>query len=414
MPHNFSQLKDLLSKEGGRSLHRQVLILSGDETWQQQLLKNILLGYENDSLWVGEYSPDSFPFIETKKVQSWLGKEKRIVIFDANKEFEPDSFAAISGTVIGGGVFVLLLPNKERWKTIYSSYFGQRLLNSFNNFSEFSLINQNKEIFEFFYKQPEPKISNSCSPPFLSTEQQNTVEVIERIIVEDKNIPAVLISDRGRGKSAALGITIARLALSGIKNIAITAPRLRATDIVFKHIAEELPCAEISRGRVIYGESIIQFFSPDQLIHNDTETDVLFIDEAAAIPVPLLTSFLHKFSQCVFATTIHGYEGTGRGFSLRFIKELNEFKSECLKINMKTPIRWAENDPLEKWMFDLLCLNAEIVDAEILGEMDFRDVQNIRLQKEQLVDDVLLKEVFSLLVLAHYRTRPKDLKKLIR
>jgi tRNA(Met) cytidine acetyltransferase len=81
---------------------------------------------------------------------------------------------------------------------------------------------------------------------------------------------------------------------------------------------------------------------------------------------------------------------------------------------METPIRWAENDPLENWMFKLLCLDAEIVDARTLVNFEPKKLEHQLLNKEQLVaNSELLNEVFSLLVLAHYRTRPNDLKKLL-
>jgi len=116
--HDLSLIKELLSQKGGSSMHRQVFILAGDEEWQKEFLLETLSGHEDESLWVGEKSSESFSFIETKKAQSWLGNEKRVVIFDANKNFEPDSFAAISGIVIGGRLFFLLLPEVEKWNII--------------------------------------------------------------------------------------------------------------------------------------------------------------------------------------------------------------------------------------------------------------------------------------------------------
>lgn len=412
--HDLSPIKELLSQKGGASLHRKVFILAGDVVWQKEFLKDILSGYESESLWVGEQAPEQYSFVETKKAHAWLGNEKRVVIFDANKDFDPDNFAAISGIVIGGGLFFLLLPDVKKWSTIYSSHFGQRLLQSINSRSELIVINQSDEQLNLSLNKLESNVSQNCVAPFLTYDQQHSVELIEKQVLADTNTPVILISDRGRGKSAALGIAAVKLVKAGIKNIVITAPRLSSTDIIFKHLAKLLPDAIITRGKVTLGDSSIQFFSPDQLIHENVFADLLMVDEAAGIPVPLLTSLLDKYSQCIFATTVHGYEGTGRGFALRFNKVLNETNPGWIKLQMQTPIRWSENDPLEKWMFELLCLDAEVVDVSLFDKINPSDLKHCLYTKEQLVkDEVLLGEVFALLVLAHYRTRPKDLKSLL-
>lgn len=410
----LSNIREMLTHLGDVALYRQIFILAGEEVWQKKILQDILLEHEKDSLWVGENAPEVFPSIPFNKAKLWLGNEKFFVIFDANKNFDVDSFAAISGIVLGGGGFFLLFPEEEKWNNIYSSCFGKRLLQSINDLSELTLIKQNNESFKFFYSQPELNEIEDCSSPFLSDDQQYVVETIEKNALEDKNTPIVLISDRGRGKSAALGITAARLVSTGIKKIAITAPRLRAVDTIFKHISELLPNAVITRGRISIDDSVIQFYSPDQIMNENIKSDVLLVDEAAAIPIPLLTTFLNRFPQCIFATTVHGYEGTGRGFSLRFFDVLDKYNENWIKLLMEKPIRWAENDPLENWMFDLLCLDAELVDDEhisniIVGKIEYRLVE----KNELINNQVLLKDIFSLLVLAHYRTRPKDLKNLL-
>jgi len=404
----------MLSPQGDVALHRQVFILAGDESWQKKVLKEILLGHENDSLWVGDEEVAEFPFVPVKKAQSWLGNEKKIVIFDANKDFDPDSFAAISGIVVGGGLFFLLLPDRKMWNKAYSLPFGQRMIKSINSTPELIIINEYDEKINFHIDKLKTNIKQNCASPFLTLDQQRAVETVEEQVLNDNKIPIVLISDRGRGKSAALGLSAARLLKVGIKNVAIAAPRLRATDVVFKHIVEILPEAEVTRGCVKYGERVIQFYSPDQLMQENINTNLLLVDEAAAIPVPLLTSFLHKYSQCVFATTVHGYEGTGRGFALRFFNVLDKYNSNWFKLHLQTPIRWLENDPLEKWMFSLLCLDAELIDVSSADKINESNVEHCLLTKRELVDNTgLLGEVFSLLVLAHYRTRPKDLKSLL-
>ena len=413
MSHNFSQIKLILSSRKNSSLHRHVFVLSGRREWQKNSLIDILSGYENESLWVGEENPYVFPFVEVTKTRIWLGKEKQVVIFDANNDFNPDSFAAISGIVIGGGLFFLLLPEVASWDRIYSSPFGRRLIQSISQHSDLIVIDQDSTNFNIAPATRTSSALHNYKAPFLTLDQQQAVESIQQALINENGLPVVLVSDRGRGKSAALGITIARLLKSGLTNIVITAPRLSATDIIFKHIADTLEDAVVTRACVKYAETAVKFYSPDNLIQNNIRADILFVDEAAAIPVPILSSFLNIYPQCVFATTVHGYEGTGRGFALRFYRELDEKYKGWLKLKMQAPIRWAENDPLEKWMFDLLCLDAEIVDIDNPEELNCHDIEHRLLNKNELADSNRLKEIFSLLVIAHYRTRPKDLKSLL-
>lgn len=414
----ISQLRDYLSKDDDVTIPRHILIFSGDKSWHTESVTNLLQGNESRALWLSKESDeavsDLIPSSTFKKASHWLGGEKQVVVFDACDDFDVDAFAAISGIVIGGGLFILLLPEENKWNDIYSSPFGQRLLKSIDHSSDIMVFKQNDKNVNFQPIKSNNDIEHNVVAPFLTADQQLAVESIEEQVLKHTNNPIVLISDRGRGKSATLGLAAVRLIKSGVKNIVITAPRLRATDIVFKHIKEILPTAVFTRGRVQTAESSIQFYSPDQLVLEDINADLLLIDEAAGIPVPLLTTFLKKYSQCIYATTVHGYEGTGRGFSLRFNKVLNKHNPEWINLQMQTPIRWPVNDPLEKWMFDLLCLDAEVVDVNSEETINLDNVEHRLMSKSELSDkQPLLKEVFALLILAHYRTRPKDLKSLL-
>lgn len=52
-----------------------------------------------------------------------------------------------------------------------------------------------------------------------------------------------------------------------------------------------------------------------------TQAELLVIDEAAAIPLPYVKSMLGPY--LVFlASTINGYEGTGRSLSLKLLQQL--------------------------------------------------------------------------------------------
>lgn len=415
MPLDLSTVRDCLSQVEGRTVSRKMFIFAGDENWHAEITSQLLHGYESQSLWVSDKEmKNNIPSTSIKHAYHWLGGEKKIVIFDAMESFDVDAFAAISGIVMGGGFFILLMPAKERWEEIYFTHFGERLRQHINSSSEIIVINETDNKIDFNHTEnAESKLQN-CMPPFLTYDQQDTVETIEADIQNKLKNAFVIVSDRGRGKSAVLGLLAARLLKSGVKNIAITAPRFRATEIIFKHLQQQLPDSGVTRGCIKFGECTVQFYPPDLLLHSDIEIELLLVDEAASIPVPILTSFLNKYPQCIFATTVHGYEGTGRGFALRFNKVLNEQKPGWKKCQMQVPVRWADNDPLEKWMFSLLCLDAEIIDSSIIGKVDVNKLELTSYNNRELAkDSVLLNDVFSLLVLAHYRTQPSDLLRLL-
>jgi len=104
----------------------------------------------------------------------------------------------------------------------------------------------------------------------------------------------------------------------------------------------------------------LEFIPPDELIETRPECHILFVDEAAAIPSPLLKQMLETYPRIVFSSTTHGYEGTGQGFAVRFRKTLDTLTPQWKSLTLNQPVRWAENDPLERWIFEFLLLNAQI------------------------------------------------------
>lgn len=85
----------------------------------------------------------------------------------------------------------------------------------------------------------------------------------------------------------------------------------------------------------------IDVVTPYMLMKREN-ADVVAVDEAAAVPLPILYDVHKRFDRMVFATTIHGYEGAGRGFSIRFLKYLRESKdTEVYLYEMEEPIRYG-------------------------------------------------------------------------
>lgn len=115
---------------------------------------------------------------------------------------------------------------------------------------------------------------------------------------------AVVTAARGRGKSALAGQLISRIAGSAI----VTAPAKAATDVLAQFAGEKF-----------------RFIAPDALLASDEQADWLVVDEAAAIPAPLLYQLVSRFPRTLLTTTVQGYEGTGRGFFAEILRSLSVF-----------------------------------------------------------------------------------------
>jgi tRNA(Met) cytidine acetyltransferase len=254
----------------------------------------------------------------------------------------------------------------------------------------------------------------------------------------------VVEADRGRGKSSAAGLAAGSLAAEG-DDVLVTAPEYRSAREVFAR-AEDLletvghevetdhdPPRDIriggeSGGRVRFADptgaadlldEAGDSGAPESLAAREpTDTpagapDAVFVDEAAALSVRLLERFLAA-SRVAFTTTIHGYEGAGRGFSVRFRDRLAESDHEVVETRLDEPIRYAAGDPVEVWAFRALLLDARPPVEEVVQDADPESVEyRTYTPADLLADETLLREVFGLLVLAHYRTEPDDLARLL-
>lgn len=307
-------------------------------------------------------------------------------------------------------------------------------------------------------RKPPPGQDSNPDPDHLcrSEDQRQAVMAILRTARGRARRPLVIVADRGRGKTAALGIAAGELLASGSgqRRILVTGPRLSAVEPLFRHAATRLPGppSTLPETATHLGRegAELRFLAPDALCQHPEPADLLLVDEAAAIPAPLLETLLLAYPRLVFATTIHGYEGTGRGFEVRFRHALERHTPTYRRIELRTPIRWAPDDPVEALVARALLLDAnpapdarvsaarsegvapnlfESVEAALFkgpvliegveaalskGPVPFYDVEPVLFDRDALAqDEATLGQLFGLLVLAHYQTRPLDLRHLL-
>lgn len=279
-----------------------------------------------------------------------------------------------------------------------------------------------------------------------------------------------LTASRGRGKSAALGLAVASAIAHEYSNIFVTSPspeNLR-TFFAFLFIGfDALEFKEHTDYEIIQStdpalrkavvrvnvfrnhRQTVQYIDPIDAPRSLTQAELLVIDEAAAIPLPVVEAMLGPY--LVFmCSTITGYEGTGRSLSLKLMQKLrkgsvaasnvenslNGYGNRKIdrdanaaanitgagrvfrEVQMNTPIRYNENDPVEAWLYDLLCLEAGGKRQVLTGgaphpsECELYYVERDALFSRHRASEAFLQRIMSLFVSSHYKNSPNDLQML--
>ncbi|KAJ3026656.1 UNVERIFIED_CONTAM: N-acetyltransferase 10 [Siphonaria sp. JEL0065] len=286
-----------------------------------------------------------------------------------------------------------------------------------------------------------------------------------------------LTAARGRGKSASLGIAIAAAIAYGYSNIFITSPSPENLKTVFEFLfkgfdglgyEEHLDYDIIQSTNPDFAKAVVRvnvFKQHRQTIQYIQPTDasvlaqaeLLVIDEAAAIPLPLVKALLGPY--LVFmSSTINGYEGTGRSLSLKLISQLREQSvagasgsdgasgvlvgrdgkekksggapevnvtapppslRTLREIKLSDPIRYSANDPVESWLTNLLCLDACTPSPSATSlssrgcphpsQCELFYVNRDTLFSYHKVSEAFLQRMMSLYVASHYKNSPNDL-----
>ena len=419
-----------LQQQAKTNRQRRLLVLSGSRGWCQKLAESIHrilceggeLHWEK-VLYIGQGEAIHMPTLPAKQAGQWLGRELTFLVYDAHCGFDVDALGAISGTLCAGGLMLLLMPELahcSQWtdpehkriqvypqslESVTGNYL-QRLARIIHHSDGVTLCTEAGVLKpDVWPDAADISLTHGLSP--CCTEQQaEAVAAIHKVLRGHRRRPLVLTADRGRGKSAALGIAAGQLLNEGVQRILVTAPARKNAEVLFHHAQAVFTSEHL--------EEHLRFIAPDELVRSQPEAELLLVDEAAAIPTPLLESLLNNYSRIVFASTIHGYEGTGRGFAIRFRQVLEQKTPAWRLLHMDQPIRWQAEDPLEAFVFEALLLNAKpasMRELPVVGadQYDFRQLSS----KELLENEALLHELFGLLVLAHYQTRPLDLRQLL-
>jgi N-acetyltransferase 10 len=274
-----------------------------------------------------------------------------------------------------------------------------------------------------------------------------------------------LTAARGRGKSAALGVAVATAIAHGYSNIFITSPSPENLKTLFEFVFKAFDAL----GYMDHQDyTIMQSTNPDfnkaivrvnvHRQHRQTiqyiqpqdaytlgQAELVVIDEAAAIPLPLVRKLMGPY--LVFmASTINGYEGTGRSLSLKLIQQLRDQSRartmngadhvvdrstgketkdgtetsmagrSLREITLSEPIRYAQGDAVERWLNDVLCLDATLPRSKMntQGCPHPSECQLLHVNRDTLFSfnpaaEKFLQKMMALYVASHYKNSPNDL-----
>ncbi|HCO5674164.1 TPA: tRNA cytosine(34) acetyltransferase TmcA [Escherichia coli] len=370
---------------------RRLLVLSGEEGWCFDHVLKLRDALPGDWLWISP-QPDAENHCSPSALQTLLGREFRHAVFDARHGFDAAAFAALSGTLKAGSWLVLLLPVWEEWENqpdadslrwsdcpdpIATPHFVQHLKRVLTADNDAILWRQNQP-FSLAHFTPRTDWHPATGAP--QPEQQ---QLLQQLLTMPPGVAAVTAA-RGRGKSALAGQLISRIAGSAI----VTAPAKAATDVLAQFAGEKF-----------------RFIAPDTLLASDEQADWLVVDEAAAIPAPLLHQLVSRFPRTLLTTTVQGYEGTGRGFLLKFCARFPHLH----RFELQQPIRWAQGCPLEKMVSEALVFDDENFTHTPQGNIVISAFEQTLWRSEP---ETPLK-VYQLLSGAHYRTSPLDLRRMM-
>ena len=454
---NVADLARELRSAARRSNHRRLLVLTGAG---DACLDAAFDALETAGVPAGETTivttREGFRFerIAPERADRLLGTTRDAVVYDAHQSFSPNVLGRLVGVVDGGGLFVLLAPPLDAWPPgsfdeslavppfsvgDVGGRFRERVARTLRTHPGVAVVNVDEGTIESRGAVDGPagdnhrtERSSPITPPAAvrrfpaaayeacrTADQSRTLHDLEALDHTGSEDPTAVVveADRGRGKSSAAGLAAGSIAARG-RDVLVTAPERRSASEVFGR-AEALlrtlgHLENDTRDELVTDTGgRVRFCLPEPAVGLPGDPDTVVVDEAAAIPVRRLTGFLDA-DAVGFFTTVHGYEGAGRGFSVRFREHLRAADHDLTESLLTEPIRYAPGDPVETWAFRTLLFDATPPVDSLVADASPESVTYAAPTPAELAaDNHRLREVFGLLVLAHYRTEPDDLARLL-
>ncbi|SBT86636.1 histone acetyltransferase, putative [Plasmodium malariae] len=263
-----------------------------------------------------------------------------------------------------------------------------------------------------------------------------------------KEILFSLLANRGRGKSATLGLLLSLSIYFNYSNIIICSGNNDGVHTIYEFLDKGLNilgfkefkdyekvyvCGKIKEIIIFKNIKYIkQRIHYCDIIEEDIlNCELMIIDEAACIPIDVLRNKI-KGEITILSTTLNGYEGTGKTFTFKLLKQLKKkyitqltyeefkemsyiyFDKAFIEISLNNPIRYSYNDEVEIWLNNFLCLNCNETDNLKDNLCSPSNCQLYYVNKNIFKNynkssEILLKKIMTLFVTSHYKNTPNDL-----
>ena len=408
-------------------------------------------------LWISESAPN-YAFvthIQPKHYRQILGQEFSLIIYDVAAGIRANPWYAVIGTLQLGGVMLLLCPTTDiaslpsalpmSYSEVncadtpistsgpsYVSHFNVLFADLFSKYFPNQILINTSQLEDCLtrWQQIQTQRLSESLPVSVTKQLQLAINdqasvgkqlvnnLLSQHLADKKPNIYLLQADRGRGKSDLLG-QLPGLLLQASTNDA----ECRFTQIIYITQSNEAS-RTIRNGLYRFRDHLIglenrtdnigpihvRFCAPDdpslfaQTNEQNTRQTLLLVDEAASLPVYWLQQALAHYSSIVFATTTHGYENNGMGFSLTFLPSLDHYATHQLT----HPIRFIGQCPLESFAARLLTPhNSSKIPIHLADGLHMLNHEHLMAQSE------LRSAVMACLMEAHYQTAPDDLQRLL-
>ncbi|KAI5149336.1 N-acetyltransferase 10 [Enteropsectra breve] len=384
-----------------------------------------------------------------KEYTKVLGKSCDFLILDEISFLTANALSATAGTVSQGRAIVFMGENTKQQSLVSDapSLFFQRIF-KFLAFCPFAFFlpstgeqpfSENIIVDYVPNENSSKEQSNAAIRPDsgciyinfgITNDQRQIIQKSIDLAKRKEKTLHCIISERGRGKSALLGIMIAYMIVHTNGSIAVAAAHVSQIQVLFEMAIKVLNKLEYTENtnfsikyqkqgdkRYITQICMLQTGNTAQYTCNTSKfpvnTQFVVIDEAASLDAESLKCFL-EHRNILMATTQGGYEGTGRILrkNLETMRTNNTKNTLVEYSQMCEAIRYSSNDAVEKWLDRMLFLTPQLASFHQISSISGCKLQFVN--KSLLFDcseesENVLKSIMGIMGSAHYRNNPDDL-----